>query len=187
MPVRAWKMTISMLGNRGLAFPSLSSRTGRGTICSDVVLFFYEILSIKTLPVYGKVLSLQFLNEEWKTINKLIINKLNQIMKKFLRTFAIAVAMLLPLMASAQTVTVADGTSTNSYVPVYGLYTDATQRTQSIYPQSMLSDLNGMQITALHYYVSSGSSSNWSNGVFTVKMGITTQADLSSGLTTPPR
>ena len=102
-------------------------------------------------------------------------------MKKFLRTFAIAVAMLLPLMASAQTVTVADGTGTNSYVPVYGLYTDATQRTQSIYPQSMLSDLNGMQITALHYYVSSGSSNNWATGVFTVKMGITTQENLSSG------
>ena len=102
-------------------------------------------------------------------------------MKTFLRTFAIAGAMLLPLMASAQTVTVADGTGTNSYVPVYGLYTDATQRTQSIYPQSMLSDLNGMQITALHYYVSSGSSNNWATGVFTVKMGITTQENLSSG------
>ena len=43
-------------------------------------------------------------------------------MQKFLRTLMLA-ALLLPFASNAQnTLTVADGTATNSYVPVYGLY-----------------------------------------------------------------
>ena len=78
--------------------------------------------------------------------------------------------------------TIADGTSTNEYVPVYGYYCDFKQRTQSIYPASMLADIPvGSQINSMKYYVSSGSSASWSTGVFTVKVAETTQENLSSG------
>ena len=44
-------------------------------------------------------------------------------MKKFLR-FVLLAALLVPLGARAQSLTVADGTATNAYIPVYGLWAD---------------------------------------------------------------
>ena len=76
---------------------------------------------------------------------------------------------------------IAEGTTTNGYVPLYGFYADAAQRVQSIYPASMLTDLMGNTYTSMKYSVSSGSSQNWANGTWYVKMGITTQSDLSAG------
>ena len=76
---------------------------------------------------------------------------------------------------------IADGTQTNSYLPVYGFYCDDPQRTQSVYPAEMLSSLLGTPIQGLHYYVSSGSSSSWSNKTFVVRIGITESANLANG------
>ena len=80
--------------------------------------------------------------------------------------------------------TIAEGTATSSYIPVYGLYCDHTQMSQSIYPASMLTSLSGNTITGLHYYVGSGANTNWATAVFNVRMGITTQDNLATGFAT---
>lgn len=75
-------------------------------------------------------------------------------------------------------ITVADSTNTNSYVPVYGLYTDDYERCQTIYPATMLAPLVGGDITGLTYYLSSSPSTAWT-GTFTVKMMEVADATLS--------
>lgn len=80
----------------------------------------------------------------------------------------------------AAEVQIANGTSTNSYIPVYGNYCDASQKTQSIYPAAMLESLVGQTITGMQYFVSSGSSTNWSDGIFTVSLGVTSTATMGS-------
>ena len=81
--------------------------------------------------------------------------------------------------------TVANGTDRNDYVPINGYNCDGVQHSQSIYPASMLTDLVGASIKKLTYYVESGSqtgySSSWTNAVFEVKIGTTTEENLSSG------
>ena len=74
-------------------------------------------------------------------------------MQKFLRTLTLMALMLVPWVTQAQqTLTVADGTGTNSYVPVYGCWADADQHNQMIYPASMLEDMLNGTITALSFY-----------------------------------
>ena len=70
-------------------------------------------------------------------LNKFNINQQKQnIMQKFIRTLML-VALLLPFASQAQnTLTVADGTATNSNVPIHGLYVDDFTRCQIIYPAS---------------------------------------------------
>ncbi len=75
--------------------------------------------------------------------------------------------------------TVADGTTTNSYVPVYGFYADAYQRIQTVYPAASIATLAGSDITGLTYYLSSPASEAWT-GTFTVKMMEVTDATLSA-------
>ena len=97
-------------------------------------------------------------------------------MKKFLR-FVLLAALLVPLGARAQslTLTVADGTATNSTVPVYGLWADDYTRSQMIYPANMIaaavttSDMTNGSITGLDFYPSSPASAAWT-GTFVVKM-----------------
>ncbi len=79
---------------------------------------------------------------------------------------------------------IAEGTTTNGNAPVYGYYADAAQRVQSIYPASMLTSMVGQTYTSMHYFVSSGSSANWGNGTWIVRMGITTQENLADGFDT---
>ena len=73
----------------------------------------------------------------------------------------------------------------NSYVPVYGTYCDEPQRSQSIYPASMLTDLVGKTITGIEYTVvnggSTGTSGTWENGQFTVSIAMTETTDLATG------
>ena len=94
--------------------------------------------------------------------------------------------MLGIVAANAQgtgTVVVADGTATNSYVPVYGSYTDDFLRCQTIYPESMLTDIAGSEIQGLTYYMSSAASP-WSgsfDGTFVIKLGTTTKTAFESG------
>ena len=58
---------------------------------------------------------------------------------------------------AAYEMTVCDGTTTNGYLPVYGLYVDEyEQNTQMIYPAEMLQSINGKAITSLTFYPSSG-------------------------------
>ena len=84
-------------------------------------------------------------------------------------------------LGNCDEVTIADGTNTSGYVPLYGNYAERPQRIQSVYPASMLTDMLGMTIDSLHYFVSSGSSSSWGSQTWEVSLGVTSLANLSSG------
>ena len=64
--------------------------------------------------------------------------------------------------------TVADGTETNSYVPVYGLWCDYYTRSEMIYPAEMLEEMEGGEITSLTFYLSSPATATWAPDVFQV-------------------
>ena len=106
-------------------------------------------------------------------------------MQKFLRNLTLVALMVLPWVASAQnTLTVADGSATNGYVPVYGYYADAYLRSQIIYPATDIAaattsvGMNGGSITGLTFYTSQASVSL--SGTFEVKLMETTATTLSS-------
>ena len=108
-------------------------------------------------------------------------------MKKFLQMMLLA-ALLVPIGARAQnTLTVANGTETNDYVPFYGLYTDADQHNQMIYPASMLASLAGDSLKSIEFYMSSTASSSW-NTTVTVSLAEITQTTLNglSSVTVTP-
>ncbi len=85
---------------------------------------------------------------------------------------------------SAQAILVADGAVTDQRFPVYGYNCDFTQKTQSIYPSSMLAGLMGNKITKLKYFVQDGGSSNWKNATFNIRMMTTTKSTLSDFVST---
>ena len=101
-------------------------------------------------------------------------------MKKLLLLFMTAVLGLCSLRATAQTtLTVADGTSSNYYVPVYGLYMDYYLRTQIIYPEAMLADMVGGTITQLSFYFQTPPTNpaEWTS-TMNIGLGVTDQATL---------
>ncbi len=107
-------------------------------------------------------------------------------MKKILRTLMLA-ALLLPFASQAQnTLTVADGTTTNSYVPVYGLYVDDFVRCQTIYPASEILGaatsyyMTGGTITGLTYYLSSSAAASWGAATFVVNIKEVSATTLSA-------
>ena len=80
------------------------------------------------------------------------------------------------LTGSARIVTeaiVCDGTNTNSYLPIYGNQYNSKQINQMIYPESLLSAINGKRIKSMTFYPTAAM--NFYGGAFTVKMGTTTQ------------
>lgn len=103
-------------------------------------------------------------------------------MKTFLRLLLFA-ALWVPMGAQAQTsyLTVANGTESNSYVPVYGFYADAYLRCQTIYPASMLTSMTGENILGLTYYLSTSAAAAWT-GTFEVKMMEVSDTTLSAFL-----
>ncbi|MBO7576543.1 MAG: choice-of-anchor J domain-containing protein, partial [Bacteroidales bacterium] len=79
--------------------------------------------------------------------------------------------------------TVANSTTnatSSSFSPIYGNYCDHQQRTQSIYPASMLTELIGKTITHMKYYVSAGQNYNWRNKVFTVKLATVNEENIDT-------
>lgn len=102
-------------------------------------------------------------------------------MIKQLQRLILAAVLCMPWVMQAQsdTLTVADGTATNDYVPIYGLWCDEIQQNQMLYPASMLADLTGDAITSLTYYMSSTSSSSWGTTV-TIKMTEVSNSSLNS-------
>ena len=83
--------------------------------------------------------------------------------------------------------TVAEGTTTNGYVPVFGNWMDASQHNQIVYPAEMLTELVGKPIQSMKFFVQTGSSTSsyygttWHTQNFTFKMGETNVDNLSSG------
>ena len=105
-------------------------------------------------------------------------------MLKHLQKLLLIAALCVPWATQAQlSLTVADGTQTNSYIPIYGLWTDAAQHNQMIYPADMLSEMTGGTISDLTFYASSPSSSAWGINV-TIKMMEVTETTLSTHLPT---
>lgn len=81
----------------------------------------------------------------------------------------------------------ANGTTTNSYIPLYGLYLDELHRNQMVYPESMLTNMVGRQISSLTFYLSTVPSplNAWTS-IGTFKLGSTTIGNLTAGLQTTP-
>ena len=77
-------------------------------------------------------------------------------------------------------ITVADGTATSSYVPVYGLWADYYTRSEMIYPAEMLEEMEGGEITSLTFYLSSPATASWSPDVFQVYFQAVEATTLSS-------
>jgi len=77
-------------------------------------------------------------------------------MKKLL--FSVLLLLMMSIGAVAQeTLTVCDGTATNSYVPFNGLYADYGTRSQFVLPAEDLSDMEGGSISQLTFYCSQSS------------------------------
>ena len=94
----------------------------------------------------------------------------------FLLTVLIGLSVL--TMSAQNTLTVADGSTTNEYIPMYGLWADANQHIQVIYPASMLTQLQGQAITSMTFY--SNGNPDWGNIVFTISMMETNDSTYSS-------
>ena len=73
--------------------------------------------------------------------------------------------------------TIAEGTATNSYIPLYGYYYDNKQINQMIYPESMLTKIQGKNIKSMTFY---GSNLNLQGGAYSVKVGTTDQNNFTS-------
>lgn len=66
------------------------------------------------------------------------------------------ISFVIPVMGTAvYELTVADGTASSGYLPVYGYWYDKTQKNQMIYPADMLADIEGKKITSMTFYSSS--------------------------------
>jgi len=77
-------------------------------------------------------------------------------MKKLI--FSVLLLLMAAIGAVAQeTLTVYDGTTTNSYVPFYGIYADYGTRCQFVIPADELSDMDGGSISQLTFYCSQSS------------------------------
>lgn len=109
-------------------------------------------------------------------------------MQKFLRTMMLLALFAVPFASQAQTahtLTVADGTTTNSNVPIHGLWADAYLRCQTIYPASEISAaagdymMTGGSISSLTYYLSSVAAEAWT-GTWEVKIMETSATTLSA-------
>ena len=109
-------------------------------------------------------------------------------MRKFINLIAFAALLFAPALATAQAeLTVADGTATNGYIPVYGYYIDAAQHNQVIYPADSLEEMTGGTISGLTFYMSE-LASDWSGSVswnttVTISLGTTEASALSNVLT----
>lgn len=77
-------------------------------------------------------------------------------------------------------VTVCEGTETNSYVPVYGLWMDYYTRSEMIYPAEMLEEMEGGEITSIKYYISTAAAGSWAPATFNVYMMEVDATTLSS-------
>ena len=103
------------------------------------------------------------------------------IMKKHLRLLMLLAALLVPWASSAQeTLTVCDGTGTNTYFPVNGLYTDTRETcNEFIIPSSLLGDMEGGTITEMTFYLSTPATEAWT-GTIQMYLGETTATSVAS-------
>ena len=101
-------------------------------------------------------------------------------MLKFLQKLLLIAALCVPWATRAQsdTLVVADGTATNTYVPIYGYYCDEDQHNQVLYPASMLSAMAPCVINSMWFHQSSVASDSWGTTV-TVRLVETSATSLT--------
>lgn len=101
-------------------------------------------------------------------------------MRKLINLVALAALLFVPSLANAQnSLTICDGTATHNFVPFYGYYADATQNGQMIYPADLLTDMVGMEISGMEFYISEWGSYGSDIGNWIVSLGTTTETTLS--------
>jgi len=83
----------------------------------------------------------------------------------------VAALLLLPGLLSAQILTTARGTTTNSNIPVVGNYADCVQKTQIIYPADSLSAMTGDSIRELVFHAFANAIDWGTSAIWTVKLG----------------
>ena len=101
-------------------------------------------------------------------MNKKLLSLLLFVMAAFTAAFA------------QETVTVYDGTNTNSYVPVYGTWADAYNKCEFIMNAEELTELPaGSTLTGLKWYLSSPTSKSWQGNfmIFIKEVDVTTLSD----------
>ena len=106
---------------------------------------------------------------------KTIINKL-----RYMLLLGFIAMMAFGDSLNAATLQVCQGTNTNNYIPMW-LYRfdDYLQTQQMIYPSSMLTQMEGKQITSLTFYAN-GNFDRVSGGVIEVSLGTTSSATFTS-------
>lgn len=108
-------------------------------------------------------------------------------MKKLVYLFVFLVTLTSTLSAQTLTVPCSPDSSdiAESHFPVYGIRMNFVQRSQSIYPDSLLTDMIGNYITELTYYFETPPNGSW-GGTQLVRIGTTTAIDLQDGLLDSP-
>lgn len=103
------------------------------------------------------------------------------IMKKFLLLVA-AIACTMG-MAAQETLTVFDGTDTNSRVPLDSYWWDASSPfyTQVIFPAEALEEMEGATITGIKFYLNADGV-KFSGGKFDLQMGTTTETTFTNAI-----
>ena len=76
-------------------------------------------------------------------------------MKKIYKLFALAVLLFCGTTLWAEELTVADGTTTNNYMPICGYYADQTFKNQFIYSASLLDEMSGGTIESVDFHLNS--------------------------------
>ena len=77
-------------------------------------------------------------------------------MKRFTLLLLTAMAMCSLGLNAQETLTVGDGTDINYRVPYYCYWGSMTQHSQIVYNESMLSGMEGYEITGFTFYVNQG-------------------------------
>lgn len=102
----------------------------------------------------------------------------------FLGILLVALTIVNCSFAQEVTTTVAEGTTTNMFVPIYGSSASTPQHQQVIYPNEILTDMVGGTISSMTFYVSSILANGW-NCSFSIRLGTTDVTSFSSSTLLP--
>lgn len=100
-------------------------------------------------------------------------------MKRIITSIALAFVFFAPAVAEAESITLCDGTATSDGAPVYAYWLDYVNRSQLIYPASMLEELKGKSLTEFKFFISS-ITKEWTNPEIQVSLAEVEQASFSS-------
>ena len=100
-----------------------------------------------------------------------IINQNRFFMNKKLLSLLLLVTAAFTTAFAQETLTVYNGTNTNGNVPIYGLYVDAFQKSETVFAADSLEALApGSTITGLTWYLNAAVSEGWTNAQFIIFM-----------------